>query len=62
MSNISSATTHRPNELKGTIAIDKETAGKSIKDIIEPLIIKYSEDGFIFTGLKIYIGHPHLLL
>lgn len=56
------ATTSRPDEYKGTIAIDHHTAGISIEELIKSSVNSYLQDGFVFEGLSLYIGHPHLVL
>ena len=50
------ASTGRPDEYKGTIAIDHHTAGTTIENIINPLISSYIKEGYSFYGLKIYMG------
>ena len=53
------ATTGRPAEYIGTIAIDTVTAGKSIEQLINKLIKSLIDNGYHFNGLKIYTGHPY---
>ena len=56
------STTGRSDEYKGTIALDKHTAGESLEALIEPLIKKYLTEGYVFQGIKIYTSHPHLII
>lgn len=53
------ASTNRPGEYIGTIAIDHVTAGKSIENIIEPLIYNYKKEGYHPVGFSIDILDPH---
>lgn len=54
------ATTKRLDEYKGTIAVDHQTAGKSIAQIIEPFISVDINEGYIFSGIKIYITNGNI--
>lgn len=53
------ATTGRPTEYTGTLALDSVTAGKSMEVFIEKLVPTFIKKGYRFNGLKIYTGHPH---
>ncbi len=53
------ATTGRPTEYVGTIALDSVTAGQSMEDFIEKLVPTFIKKGYRFNGLRIYTGHPH---
>ena len=53
------ATTGRPDEYKGTIAIDHHSAGATIMSIVNPLIANYIEEGYSFYGMEIYMAHNY---
>ena len=54
--------TLRPNEYVGEIAIDHETAGVSIEDLIKEAAIGKIPEGYYFAGIKFRTSHLRSLI
>ena len=50
------ATTRRPDEFKGTIALDHHTHGHLLEKLLAENIHAFLQDGYHFVGAKVFLG------
>lgn len=52
------ASTRRPDEYKGTIALDHRTAGNLFDDLLEENVGNFMQNGYRFVGARLDLGGP----
>lgn len=52
------ASTRRPDEYKGTIALDHHTAGNLFDELLEENVGNFMRQGYMFVGVRLDFGGP----